>query len=440
MVVYSHTVSPRLHYVINFLSQYYRQQIALITNATEFASTEGTRINYSNENLFRDAFWIQPSGLLFEDGIKSQAPQCFEHPAGYTAFFKTEGRLGFDLFSAMFFLLSLYEEYLPHRLDSYGRYAHQNSLAFNEGFLQQPLVNIWLEYLRNKVEEKSGERLPLPQFFFLPTYDIDMAWSYKHKGFLRNVGGIARSVIKADFLEVKRRASVIAGLAPDPYDAFDWMDALHQKYDMEPVYFFHVGQQRNQYDKNIPTKNYTFRKLVKSIAKKYKLGLHPSWHSGDAHQYVDIEKTVLENIIHKPVTASRQHYIRFSMPGSFRRLLCAGITEDYSMGYGTVNGFRASVAFPFYWYDLEKEEQTDLLIHPFCYMDANSYFELHHTPKQAFEEMMHYYREVKKVNGMLCILWHNTFLGTDPLFEGWQEVYESFIKKVTEGKKAITSF
>ena len=49
--------------------------------------------------------------------------------------------------------------------------------------------------------------------------------------------------------------------------------------------------------------------------------------------------------------------------------------------------------------------------------------------------MIHYYNEVKAVNGTLITLWHNTFLGTDTLFNGWRDVYEKFIKKL--GSKRI---
>jgi hypothetical protein len=63
------------------------------------------------------------------------------------------------------------------------------------------------------------------------------------------------------------------------------------------------------------------------------------------------------------------------MPGTFQQLINAGIREEYSMGYGSINGFRASVASPFHWYDLERDEQTDLMVYPFCLMDANCFFE-----------------------------------------------------------------
>jgi hypothetical protein len=98
------------------------------------------------------------------------------------------------------------------------------------------------------------------------------------------------------------------------------------------------------------------------------------------------------------------------------------------MGYGSINGFRASIASPFYWYDLEKESTTELKIYPFCFMDANSFFEQKQTTEQAFDEMTRYYQSIKSVNGTMITIWHNTFLGTAELFTGWREVYEKFIK------------
>jgi hypothetical protein len=100
------------------------------------------------------------------------------------------------------------------------------------------------------------------------------------------------------------------------------------------------------------------------------------------------------------------------------------------MGYGTINGFRASIATPFYWYDLHREEPTKLMVHPFCFMDANAYYQQRLTPQKATEELQYYKRIIQSVNGTMCTIWHNSFLGTDPEFEGWKEVYEQFVASV----------
>ena len=97
------------------------------------------------------------------------------------------------------------------------------------------------------------------------------------------------------------------------------------------------------------------------------------------------------------------------------------------MGYGSINGFRSSVASSFYWYNLEKEEQTALRIHPFCFMDANSFYEQRQNAEQTLTELMHYLSVCKQVNGNLITIWHNNFLGISNEFNGWKEMYERFI-------------
>jgi hypothetical protein len=131
----------------------------------------------------------------------------------------------------------------------------------------------------------------------------------------------------------------------------------------------------------------------------------------------------------QPITRSRQHYIRFTLPQTYRNLLKHGIQKDFSMGYGSINGFRASVASSFYWYDLEKDTETGLQLFPFCFMDANAFYEQKYTAAQAMNELIHYYHLIRKVNGLMVTIWHNSFLGSDPLYAGWKEVYEVFLKE-----------
>jgi hypothetical protein len=71
------------------------------------------------------------------------------------------------------------------------------------------------------------------------------------------------------------------------------------------------------------------------MPEKYSIGIHPSWASGDNENLLGSEIETLESATGKKITASRQHYIRFTLPHTFRRLIAAGITDDYSMGYGS---------------------------------------------------------------------------------------------------------
>ena len=226
------------------------------------------------------------------------------------------------------------------------------------------------------------------------------------------------------------RVRVVRKKRQDPFDSYQWMDQLHDQFKLHPVYFFLVATEKSKYDKNIDVTNAEFRQLIQSTSSKYKIGLHPSWASGDIPSLLTKEKTTLEQLSNQDITASRQPYIRSELPFTYRKLLALGITNDYSMGYGSINGFRASIASSYYWYDLKNEEKTKLLIHPFCFMDANSYYEEKRSPEAALEELMQYHHTVKSVNGTMITIWHNNFLGMDQSFSGWKEVYQKFVSSI----------
>ena len=165
-----------------------------------FDNTQARRSIIVKKELQSRNIELQNTELLFEKAYKEQTIECFEIN-DYKAFFKTEGDFPFDIFAASFYLLSRYEEYLPHKKDMYGRYAHENSLAFREGFLQLPLINIWIEDFKNCLQLKFPSlttHLPIAigtPFTFLPTYDIDEAYSYKYKQWWRTMGGLLKSIV-----------------------------------------------------------------------------------------------------------------------------------------------------------------------------------------------------------------------------------------------------
>ncbi|WP_431213181.1 hypothetical protein ACQ86N_47500 [Puia sp. P3] len=182
-------------------------------------------------------------------------------------------------------------------------------------------------------------------------------------------------------------------------------------------------------DRNIPTSSAGLQQLIAYHAMGYRLGVHPSWRSGDREGLLKEEMEWLEEISEKKITRSRQHYIRFTLPHTYRSLLAHGIEQDFSMGYGSINGFRASVASSYNWYDLQQEEETGLRLMPFCFMDANSFYEQRNTAAQAMSELLHYYHHIRRVGGLMVTIWHNDFLGTDPGKAGWRQVYETFLKE-----------
>lgn len=433
LLFYSTRPAPRLMYISDtLLRDLSGIEVVYTNNTEEFKAFDGAKINYSPYQVADDAFSIVPaSEILFEQQLCEQKIHIAEHSA-YKVLFPSEGSdFSFDIFAASFFLLSRYEEYLPHRKDEYGRFAHDESLAFKASFLKQPVIDYWLSDFQKTLQARFPFLFfAIKKFRFIPSYDIDIAYSYLHKGIARNTGGIIRSLLKGDITGIRERIDVITGKKEDPFDVYEWLYALHLRYGLNPYYFFPVAGSTGEYDKNISPSLDEMQELIRYHASGYNVGIHPSWQSGDDDALLPREIKTLEDIIGRKVVYSRQHYIRLTLPGTYRRLIETGIHNEFSMGYGSINGFRASIASPFYWYDLLREEKTSLLVYPFCFMDANAYYEEKLTPAQAFNEIRYYHDTIKKVNGTMITIWHNNFFGSDKMFEGWKEVYELFLKEV----------
>ena len=139
IIVYSPIASARLDYIVKLL---FRSRAIVTNEIAVFESCPGKKINYSNEFLSGVDAHIIPHSLLFEKEIQEQqiSVKTWE---GIPVFFETAGgTMPFDIFAASFYLITRYEEWLPHEKDYLGRYDYQQSIAYQYGFLNQPLRRI----------------------------------------------------------------------------------------------------------------------------------------------------------------------------------------------------------------------------------------------------------------------------------------------------------
>ncbi len=416
MILFSEYPSSRLNYIIETL---FPAETICTNNKEDFIKYTGEKINYSNEKITDRELWVKPHSLLFEKNISSQQTEIF-HWHDLPAFFKTDGDIPFDFLTASFYLISRYEEYLPFSPDEYGRYPHKASVAFKNNFLKLPLIDLWFNEIFPSQKRKS--------FSFVPTFDIDIAFKYLYKPVVKNFAIFLKELITGNSQSLSRRSKVRSGKEKDPFDQFDYIENLTQNLSLQPLYFFLLAGKNSRYDKNISPQKDGMKNLMKLISVKNKTGIHPSWQSGDNDILLKEEIETLEKFSGKKVARSRQHYIRMTMPNTYRRLIDNGITEDYSMGYGSINGFRASTSRSFFWYDLEKEEKTSLQIFPFCYMDANSIFEQKQNPVETETELDFYKNIITKSHGQMIGIWHNHFLTEEKEWLPWRKVFENFLE------------
>ena len=141
---------------------------------------------------------------------------------------------------------------------------------------------------------------------------------------------------------------------------------------------------------------------------------------------------MLETATGKTVTRSRQHFIKFDLPESYRQLIAVGIRHDFSMGYAGVNGFRAGTSNAFLWYDLPAEVVSGLWVHPFAFMDATARFYNKSSIEETYREWERLYYSVLKVKGTFSVIWHNYILSDYREHKGWLALYERCLRLATD--------
>ena len=431
MLVYTPVVTPRLKYIFNLmLYKLAGINYTITTSEEEFKNSDKPKLNYSH-HPFEDEIFFQSSDLLEERGIEDKTSEIevfkWEDTIG---FFKVtnDSAIPFDPFAAAFYLVSRYEEYLPHIKDAHNRFTPNQSLAFNNNFLQKPVVNIWAKKVKAIIKYKYPQlKTKEHKYKFISTVDIDNAFAYIENGGLRTFGALLRSLAFLNIKEFTERLKVITGLATDPYDTYSYMLDLHKKYNIESIYFFLVGDYGIN-DKNVSIKSNRLQTLIKSLADYGKIGIHPSYASSKEPKKIKKELNSLTRVLKREVTKSRQHFLRLELPYTYRQLIDLDISEDYTMGYANDVGFRAGICSPFKFYDLDLELETTLTIYPFAVMDATLLYYLQVSNQEAIEYIKPLIDEIKAVDGVFISLWHNESLSQKFPWTNWRHVYEEMIE------------
>ncbi len=394
----------------------------------KFTFHTGPKFNYS-EKQFGDELFFFSTQLLFEKKIRQQDISVLDW-SDTKAFYATHPKyvLPFDPFAASFYMVSRYEEHLPFIKDKHNRFDAAQSLAFQKGFLHKPIVNIYAKKIREiLVEAFPALSFKEQKYEYVSTIDVDNAWAFKEKGLLRTGGALLRSLSRLDFKSILERLTVLANKKPDPYYTYNHLFELQNKYKIRSIYFFLVGDY-GENDKNVSCSRRNFQILIKSIADYCDVGIHPSYASNLDGLKLKLEQKRLGKIIRREITKSRQHFLKMTFPKTYHDLIECDITDDYTMGYSGEIGFRAGICSSFYYYDLEREVQTRLRIHPFAVMDATLRFYMKVQPAEVMSYVGPLIKEVKAVNGTFMSLWHNESISDIKPWEGWKDVYEDIVK------------
>ncbi|HEY5462665.1 MAG TPA: polysaccharide deacetylase family protein [Hanamia sp.] len=429
-LIYLPKISTRCVYVFDLI---FKQELgfeySVTTDITAFKEYKEEKLNYSGAKTENEIF-IKASSLLFETEIKKQEIKIEEKDHTKFLFPNKDCDLGFDIFSAIFYMVSRYEEYLPFTPDEFGRYKAEDSLAFQNDFLHIPIVNTWINIFKNELLKKLPDlKMRSPAFNAIVTYDIDVAYKYRGRNLVRTLGSALKDLAAFKINDIITRNKTLLKIKKDPWDVYDALKEIILQNKLQSVFFFLLAD-KTEHDRNLNYKNPLMKKLINEIETFSEIGIHPSFNSSTFPEKILIEKERLENLSGKKITKSRQHYLKFVLPDTYNSLLSSGITEDYSMGFPGKPGFRAGTSKPFYFYDLKNEKATNLKIFPVTCMDATFIYYTKKSPEKSLMEILHLLKEIKKVEGTFICIFHNEHLGEGDESKKWKSVHDKMIMQI----------
>jgi hypothetical protein len=435
LLIYLEERNSRIDYIFNHIFQHVLGlKISLTTDLEFFNNSNLSKIEYSKKQN-SDALFFEASDLLFETDIRKQNLTVSTYKKTKVFFQCSDSSvLPFDPFAASFYMLTRYEEYVSNITDDLGRFPAIESLAYTHNFLNIPVVDYWILHIKRKLKDRfAAISFKEHTFQFINTIDIDNAFAYLEKGFLRTLGACLKDIFKLHFKNLKQRLEVIFFNKKDPYDTYENLLHLHTQYKLNTVFFFLLGDY-GKYDKNIPFSSKKLQSIIQKVYRFCLVGIHASYQSLKSPKKLHKEINRLQSILNQDVTLNRQHFLCLNIPENYKYLIQHNIKNDYSMGFPSLPGFRAGTSYSFYFFDLKNNESTDLKIHPFSIMDATLNYYMQLNPHDSLEVIKNIIDEIKQVNGTFISIWHNESLNYTDSWKGWDNIYEHMIQYIVDEK------
>ena len=419
ILIHVQKITPRIVYSFKQIcKRILGIEVDFTSKIEKFIAFEGPKFSYGKHPLGKELYF-QSVELLFDHGVNEiqvqvlpwEETQCFfkvKHP---------KSSLPFDIFAASFFLLTRYEEYLPHKKDDLGRFSASESVAYLHNFIKDPVVDIWAHKFKKVLLKKYPEiRFQTNQFQVIPVIAVSQTFAYLHKGILRTYGGILRDLLTLDIQNVILRFRVLLGFTNDPYNTFDSVITLQKTKKRQSVVFFGLGDY-SRLEKNIQHSNRKHQKIIKHVADYMEVGLKVSYDAIADLAKSKQEKKRIESINNRPLESVMCSFYKLTLPSSYRNFVELEMKEDFSMGYSNQSGFRAGTCTPFMFYDLDYDVQTPLKINPFCLTHTS--FEKTYNLDFLLKEAATYAEKIKKVNGVFIPVFTNGLLNSQKKNNKW---------------------
>lgn len=401
-------------------------------NKQLFKNSSAYKISYSTHSE-KEIINISPYDLLFKTGVdENYRPKgTLKNGMFYLHTSDASCDLGYDIFASVFYFISRYEEWQPYQKDKHERFELDQSMLFKDHMHLKPVIELWIEEFKKALIKFYPElRFPNKRFQYISTIDVDNLYAYKYKGSYRVVGASGRDMISFKISNLLRRFKVLQGKANDPFDIYEDVSTLTKQKNV-PLFYFFLQRTGTEYDRTVDPNSQAFKDVFEKLNKiGIEYGLHPSYDAYKNDSLLKDELEIMNSSSGKQTRISRQHYLRFNIKTTPTQLIAQGIKADFSMGFASGAGYRAGTFTPFYYYDLQNERPTELVMVPFAVMDGVYFIYSQTEAHEAKKQILQLAEEARTLNGIFISVFHErTF--DEALYPGFGELYRFLLSKLS---------
>lgn len=343
----------------------------------------------------------------------------------------------YDILGLTYWMLTRLEEVDRTDLDNHQRFPAIASHAYQNGYLERPIVDEWLIILGQVIQRVwPGTELKKPQFSVKVSHDVDTPSLYGFKPWStigRVMAGhlLKRRDIRAFLTAPYVKLATGNQLNPaDPCNTFDWLMDVSEANNLQSAFYFICGGHHPK-DADYQPEHPVIRNLMRRIHERgHEIGLHPSYDTFQQPEMIKQEADRLKRIcaeesIEQKQWGGRMHYLRWEQPVTMRAWADAGMSYDSTLGYADRPGFRCGTCHEYPAFDPVAQEQLSLRIRPLVVMECTVIAERYmglgvgFDAQNEFEKLKAY---CALVGGCFTLLWHNSFFESYTFHNLYQQV------------------
>jgi hypothetical protein len=375
--------------------------------------------------------WNLPKVLYYNKIAKEKIPIIFGKPISTNKncyyYENLDGaKWGIDIFGSAFFMLTRYEEYVKTERDQLGRFPADASLAFQEGFLERPIINEYLEIFwiilkrlwPGLTRKKRNHRVFL-------SHDVDIPLSVigRHPSHIaRNL--VADLIIRKDpFLAKQRTRAIFESrkgiLDNDPCNTFDFIMDISETFGYKSTFNFITGQSSKPKDGFFYIDHPWIRKLMRNIhLRGHLIGFHPSYFTYNDEEltrkeFHKLQQVCAEEKIEQGCWGGRQHYLRWENPTTWQNWHYSSLDYDSTLGFANRIGFRSGICYEYPVYNILTRQSLNLIEIPLLIMDKALIVGMKLSMMEIWIKIIELNRICKLFDGFFTLLWHNDILITE---------------------------